>query len=207
MIDFDKEFFQRTWGESGYYEMFSYGVGIHAVCKASIDPFIDKSKVALEIGCGGGVFTEYLLGRFKHLFGIDVIKKPELFALFKDFTYIEQSDRATSCEGIETDSIDFCFSYNVFCHLSNEMLTEYLKSVYRVLKHGGDFVFMMANWKHSKKNVPNPENYKIGDMLPFGHFYQTDDTLDIIADIDQWKVVKPNMLPEHRDIIVHLRKK
>lgn len=206
-IDFTKEYFQRTWGKEGYYEKFNYGVGIDTVCSISIVPFFGMAKNALEIGCGGGVFTERMINKFGYLTAIDVIEYPQQFFKFNNFSYIEQKDRATDCEGVQNNSIDFCFCYNLFCHLSNEMLVEYLKSVFRVLKRGGDFVFMIANFKHSKIHVPDSDKYKLGDLFSFGHFYQDDRTIDVIADKTQWQIINRNMIPEHRDILIHLKKK
>jgi|GEM_PF-2818684 len=206
--NFTKDFFQLAWGAEGYYENFNYGLGIESVCDVSLTPFLSLKKNALEIGCGGGVFTERMIGKFKSVTGIDVISKPKKFDEFKEFNYIELPNQSFDCKGVLVNSIDFCFSYNVFCHLSNEALAEYLISVNKVLKKGGDFVFMIANFEHSKKHFPNEiNNFKIGDMLPIGHFYQSTETLNIIADLNKWEIVNSNLLPEHRDIIIHLKKK
>jgi cyclopropane fatty-acyl-phospholipid synthase-like methyltransferase len=206
--NFTKEFFQKAWGPEGYYENFNYGLGIEAVCEVALYPFLSIDKKALEIGCGGGVFTERMIGKFKNLTAIDVIQQPVKFKEFENFKYIELPNQNFECKGVPANSIDFCFSYNVFCHISNEGLTEYLTSVNRVIKKGGDFVFMIANFNHSKKHFPNEANqFKIGDMLPIGHFYQSEDTLNIIADLNKWEVINSNLLPEHRDIVIHLKKK
>lgn len=200
----NKEFFQRTWGDEGYYEYFSYGVGIKKVMEVCLFPFFDNNKVALEIGCGGGTFTEKMIGRFEYVIAIDVIKRPR-HLYHKDFTYIELPDNTYNCEGILDNCIDFCFSYNLFCHLSNEQIKEYISDVHRTLKPRGDFVFMLANYKHTKKHLD--KEYDLGELTPVGHYVQDERTLDFIIDKDQWEVVSPNMIPEHRDIIVHLKKK
>lgn len=205
--DLSKQFFQKAWGEHGYYEYFSYGVGIDAFCEVALTPFLSEEKIALEIGPGGGTFTDKMVGKFKLLTAIDVIQMPERFKLFENFNYIELPDRNYSCAGVPRGSIDFCFSYNVFCHLSNEALREYLKSVNDVLKVGGDFVFMLSNFKHTSRVTKNPHDFSIGDFLPMGHFYQDLRTLDLVADLDRWEVVNRNLLPEHRDIVIHLKKK
>lgn len=203
MKDFDKEFFQRSWGEGGYYENFSYGIGIDKVCEVALYPFLNKEKTVLEIGCGGGVFTERIVGKVKYLYGIDVIKQPERFKEFADFTYIELTDKNYSCTGIKSNSIDFCFAYNVFCHLSNEAITKYLKSVNRVLKSGGDFVFMLASYAHTRQHLDR--EYELGELTPLGHFHQSLETLPVIIG-HGWTVISVNLTPEHRDIIVHLKK-
>lgn len=209
-MEITKEEFQRHWGKSGYTEDFTYGVGIDEVSKHIIAPFISKEKDALEIGCGGGSFTKRLIGNFKTLTAIDVIKKPAQFNDFKDFTFIELSDKDYDCTGVKDGSIDFCFCYNVFCHLPHHALKSYLKSVNRVLKQGGDFVFMLSNIEELKKLYPmseNPDTIKEGDFTSLGHFSQNTNTLKNICDFTQWEVINENIIPNHRDIIIHLRKK
>jgi hypothetical protein len=38
-----------------------------------------------------------------------------------------------------------------------------------------------------------------------GHFYQDDRTLDVIIG-SGWEIVSRNIIPEHRDTIIHLKK-
>lgn len=194
MIDFTKEFFQKAWGEIGYYENFSYGVGIDKVCEVCLYPFLSKRKKVLEIGSGGGVFTKRIENIVKGtLMCIDVIPKPSHFSDW--IIYFELENQDYKCTAVPDDFIEFVFAYNVFCHLSNEALIEYLKSVHRVLKKDGDFVFMLSSY-----------GGELGTLLPVGHFAQDDRTIDIIVG-EGWEIINRNMIPEHRDIIVHLKKK
>ena len=200
--DFDKHFFQTAWGEEGYLEPFSYGVGIETVCEVGLVPFLSPHKDALEIGPGGGTFTQRMVGQFNHLTVMDVIRQPKAFEAYENFTYIELSDKNFDCP-VDAYSIDFCFSYNVFCHLSNEALNKYLKGINKALKFGGDFVFMLSNYRHTSQFG---KGYSLGDFLPMGHFYQDLRTLDLIADFNEWEIINNNSLPDHRDIVCHLRK-
>jgi SAM-dependent methyltransferase len=200
--DFDKEFFQRSWGKDGYYEEFSYGVGINRVLDECVRPYLSQDKTALEIGCGGGTFTQFMQGNFKLLYGLDVIKKPSRFDSYKPFKFIELPDKTYKCAGVNDKTIDYVFAYNVFCHLSNEALTSYLADVNRVLKSGGDFIFMLSNYRNVKDKHKSD---KFGHLLGMGHFYQDDRTLDAIIG-EGWKIINRNIIQEHRDIIIHLRK-
>lgn len=205
MKDFSKEYFQRAWGTEGYYEEFSYGVGIDTVCNVGLIPFFSLEKKALEIGPGGGTFTKRMLGNFQHLTAMDVIKMPKAFEEFTDFKYIELNGDRFDCP-LPEGSIDFCFAYNVFCHLSNDALKQYLKGIHKALKTGADFIFMLSDWEHTSKFTHNPRKYSLGDLLPMGHFYQDLLTIDIIVDLSEWEVVNKNLLPDHRDILVHIKK-
>lgn len=206
-FDFSKKYFQRSWGVDGYYEKFSYGVGYEKVCQICLDPFFDKNKTALEVGCGGGTFTERMIGKFEYLTVIDVIQMPKQFSRYQSFKYIELDDKSYDCSLVSDNTKDFCFCYNLFCHLSNEAIKEYIKNIHRVLRPGSSFVFMLANFEHSKAQLDSDRKFELGDILPFGHFYQDDRTLDIVVDSSQWEIETRNMIPSHRDIIVHLKKK
>ena len=94
---------------------------------------------------------------------------------------------------------------NVFCHFTNDAIAEYLKSVNRILKPGGNFVFMLSRFDRIKKHVAYPERYSIGDLLPTGHFYQNEKTLDLVIG-EGWNIMNRDMIPDHRDIIIHLNK-
>lgn len=193
-VDFTKDFFIQSW-PGGYYENFSYGVGIEKVCKFCLYPFVNSTVRVLEIGSGGGVFTQRIWSKAGALTCIDVIPKPDHFSPYVE--YIELDNQDYNCTGVKDESIDFTFSYNTFCHFSNDAIRQYLKSVHRVLRPGGDFVFMLSAYGHGQE---------LGILLPMGHFSQDERTLPLVIG-EGWEIISPSMIPEHRDIIVHLKKK
>lgn len=205
-MDWTKEFFQNAWGEEGYYEHFSYGVGIDKVCEVALNPFFNHNHHALEIGPGGGVFTKGMVGMFKSLTAIDVIKMPTQFNNYAIFKYIELSSNRYDCPDVDDNSIDFCFCYNVFCHLSIYAIAEYLENVNRVLKTDGNFIFMLSRFSETEKHLPKDHGLQLHDLTPTGHYYQDERTLWVVMD-EGWEIVSRDMIPEHRDIIVHLKKK
>ena len=202
--NFTKEYFKRVW-PNGYSEP-GYGIGNAKIIEICITPFKDKEKNVLEIGPGAGVFTKHLLD-FKHIYLLDVIKSNSI-PKNENITFIELDNQDFFCTGIENNSIDFVFAHGVFCHLSNDALKTYVSSVHRILKQHSDFVFMVANIENTKKSFKEDVNeFKLGDMLPMGHFYQSQETLDLIIDKNDFDFVNRNMAPEHRDFLVHIKKK
>lgn len=205
MMDFTKEFFQRSWGESGYFETFSYGVGINKVCEITLNPFYNPDHDALEIGPGGGAFTQRMVNGFKTVTAIDVIKMPMQFSKHNNLRFIELPSNSYDCPGIPDNSIDFCFCYNVFCHLSNGAIGEYLEGVNRVLKTSGNFIFMLSRFSETEKHLPKDHGCKLGELTPTGHFYQDERTIDYVRG-DGWRIISRDLIPQHRDIIVHFNK-
>lgn len=208
--DYTKAFFQKAWGPDGYFEDFSYGVGIDKVTARALFPFVNENKTALEIGSGGGSFTRRMYGLFGRLIAIDVIPRPASFTGVEPyFSYIELADQCFQCSGVAGQSIDFIFSYNVFCHLSDVALDEYFTDIARVARPGADFVFMLSNYeKVSQLYFPDKAaDFTRGQMCPNGHFYQDALTVQWLTHPELWLIVDDNMIPEHRDRIVHLRRR
>jgi len=203
-MDFTKQNFIDFWGDTGYYEEFTYGIGIQEVIERTIVPF--SNKTCLEIGCGGGVFTKVLSEQFDEVTAIDVIPIHDGLR-YHNVKYKELDNQDYNCSGISNSSIDFVFSYGVFCHFSNDAIKEYMQSIYRVLKKGGNCVIMISNFDKIKSEFPNFcnwDDYKFGDLMSIGHFYQDDRTVDIMK--HKFKIVSRNLTPDHRDIVVHLKK-
>ena len=90
----------------------------------------------LEIGCGGGQWSKYIyeLNVFKEIYCVDVLsaehnnfweyvgeKSNNLIQYF----HVDNFD----LEQIPDNSIDYVFSYDVFCHISYSGISNYLKSL------------------------------------------------------------------------------
>lgn len=209
--EFTKKEFQSLWGEEGYYDNCQLGIGIDAVCEKVLFPFLSKNKVVLEIGCGGGVFTERIHPRCKSVVAIDVVKKPDRLKKFERLMYIELPNKNYGCKGVALEAIDFAFTSGCFCHLPYDALKKYLQSINARLKKGADFVFMISDWEYLKEICTEEERktLKPNDFTSAGHFYQDHTTLGEIMNPEQWEVISDDMIPEHKtwDRYIHLRKK
>lgn len=207
MTDFSKQEFRQFWGE-GYYEMFDYGIGIEEVVKRCIlsMELANKSNNCLEIGCGGGVFTKYLSENFGKVIALDVIDKPARLSELPNVTYYELPDKDYTCSPVKNNTIDFCFSYGVFCHFSNEAIEQYIDSIYKKLKKGGECVIMISDFDKLKEYYPSYDwsKYKFGDCTEIGHFYQNDLTVEMMQ--GRFQILSRNLTFDHRDIVVHFKK-
>jgi SAM-dependent methyltransferase len=146
-----KQNFIRAWGLSGYRENFDVysmadrgGVGEKTVVDGALRPYFNRGHVCLEIGCGGGYWSRnYLSPNFKSVIGLDVV--PVEGDWPANFRFIEVPNRDYSCFGVQDESVDFVWSFGVFCHLRNDCTWQYVKSAYRVLKPGGRATLYFAN--------------------------------------------------------------
>ena len=144
-----KEVFVNTWGESGYVENWEvYGamakVSEEYLVDKCLTPFLNKDAVCLEIGCGGGFWTKrYLMPNFKHVIALDLIPDPKFEG--NNITYHELPDRNYECLYVEDNSIDFVWSFGVFCHLNLDAIEIYLRNIYKKCKTGAKLCLYFSN--------------------------------------------------------------
>jgi SAM-dependent methyltransferase len=96
---------------------------------------------ALEIGCGPGRLMAPLSRRFRQVHGVDVSDEMVRLARrnLRGFpnAHVHFGDGA-SLTAFADESFDFVYSYAVFQHIpSREVIFQYLREAYRVLKTGG----------------------------------------------------------------------
>jgi len=126
----DAESFRRS-GERDVQELVLDDV----LLKAHLQPF--KEKTMVEIGCGIGRLTEFLIPHFKRVYGFDISSEmiqqgkqrlPEAFLISTDGQSIP----------LENESVDFVFSFITFQHMPNKKIVKRnMSEIERVLKVGG----------------------------------------------------------------------
>lgn len=104
------------------------------------DRFDFKNSTILEIGCGAGRMTEFIVENFKQIYAYDIseimvgIAKKRL-ANFNNIVFFKSGGHALE---IKDDTIDIAFSYIVFQHMpTKKMILNSLNEIYRVLRKGG----------------------------------------------------------------------
>jgi SAM-dependent methyltransferase len=118
------------------------------VVKRYLLPHVTPDSAVLEIGPGGGRWTQFLIGARE-------VTLVELNAQF--FPYLRKRFRRQrrklhfyetsgyELHGIEDDSVDFVFSFGTFVHIEREGIDEYLGEIARVLRSGGTTTIQYAD--------------------------------------------------------------
>ena len=112
------------------------------------EPFLGTCGVLLEIGAGGGRFTQVLVERCDRLIAADT--SPTMLEILGERFAGDSRLEPTLLDGkglsgIADASVDRVFSYGVFVHLQHCDMFNYLRESHRVLRPGGRGVIQHAN--------------------------------------------------------------
>lgn len=109
----------------------------------------------LEIGCGAGRLLSHVAERyqFARLIGVDISEQMVTFArdeLGSDSRIELQVNSGYDVSGIESDSVDFAYSVDVFIHIfDSDVVAGYLSEVKRVLRPSAAFRFNVRRYDAS----------------------------------------------------------
>ena len=148
---------ENTYGEYGY------NSAIFTTYMACIRPYVDANTTALEIGPGRGAWSKVILGcGAKHLYALDAASAEHTGF----WQYVGSADRATyilakdfSLDGVPDNSIDYFFSFGVFCHLKPEMSAAYIGSLARKMKSGANGFLQFGDFDKYNHCLKDPSSY------------------------------------------------
>ena len=118
------------------------------VVRKYLSPFVTPESVVLEIGPGGGRWTQFLIGSREVI--LVELNKQFFRYLRKRFRKQRRKLRfyqtsGYELNGIDAGSIDFVFSFGTFVHIDPEGIDEYLGEIHRVLKPRGNATLQYAD--------------------------------------------------------------
>lgn len=206
--DTSKEDFILAW-PGGYEEDFRfYPSDTESKVAKAISQFANPDGICIEIGPGRGLWTQrYLVPSFQKVVCIDVIHRPS--GLESDrIEWKEVGSKDYSCSGVATASMDFAFSFGVFCHLSQVACQAYLDSLFRVLKPGSSALLMFGNWSRHPSIKQDPS------LRRFANERQYPGTCWFYCDLDMAKEMVINsgfvdfvdVYPDFRDTLCTFHK-
>jgi SAM-dependent methyltransferase len=176
------------------------------------EPFFGRCDVILEIGAGGGRFTEVLLPRCRKLIAVDT--SPTMLELLRERFPNDARLECTLVDGsglpgIEAESVDAAFSYGVFVHLQHWDIFNYLAELERVLKPGGRALIQHSNtfsalgWAKFTRELPDQLNKH---KLPYTFTVNSPDLMAAFIERAGLEPVEMVVDIVRRDCIALLRK-
>jgi 2-polyprenyl-3-methyl-5-hydroxy-6-metoxy-1,4-benzoquinol methylase len=159
-------------------------------------PYLGPEVDVLELGCGGGKFSQRLASRSRSLLCTDIAAemigqtRANLAARGLGGNVSYRVLDGAEFDGVAPNSVDFIFSYDVLLHLQPQNVFSYLLDARRVLRAGGIFMlhqidlaspggmthfisqYLRGTWRH---DLAHPERR--------GHvFFMSEDQLRALAD-------------------------
>jgi len=177
------ESFQNIWhgGYFGHNNSVRNQLGLEHYLKTEVE----KNLTILEIGCGRGRWSKFIYETLqpKKLQCIDVLSQEHNG--FWSFVGNEKKERLEyfqvknfSLDEIPDNSLDFVFSYDVWCHISSSSQELYLESLYKKCKPGAKLLIMYADPEKYFKSEPN-NLWFIKEYLPKEKTSNVDDNKKI----------------------------
>ena len=173
--------FRNIWG-GGYYEgnpleplapseygALGYLSIIHAIYLMCIKPYVDGTTSVLEIGPGRGAWTKCFVERgAKKIACVDAAPAEhtgfwECVGKHENVDYHVAEDFSLSM--IEDSSIDYFFSFGVFCHIHPSGVEKYLQALSTKMRSGTHGFLMIADYEKYNKAVSQPDRYTFGNMF------------------------------------------
>ena len=152
----------------------------HVIYLACIKPWIGPDTCVLEIGPGRGAWTRLFLGA-AHVTCVDALSAEhngfyDYVGTAENLDYHQVEDFTLSM--IANGTIDYVFSYDVLCHVSFAGISEYARSLYRVMKPGAHGFVMVADYRKFNAFVDTLGQrsalnvmlrpWRLGRIRPFG---------------------------------------
>lgn len=171
------EQFQTLW-TGGYYEgdpldamaqsgygPYGYMSALHATYLCCIRPHVNENTRVLEIGPGRGAWTRcFVERRAKKVWALDALSAEhngfwEYVGRNGNVEYFQVTDNC--CTMVPDDSIDYFFSFGVFCHISPQVTHDYIQSVFRKMCSGAIGFLMVADYDKYQTMLESDPKYSI----------------------------------------------
>ncbi|MEQ8274971.1 MAG: class I SAM-dependent methyltransferase [Deltaproteobacteria bacterium] len=123
-----------------------------------IRPYVRPSSTVLEIGSGGGRWTQFLL-RARKIIVVEIV--PEFCEYLEhrfgprfEF-YLTSGDEM---RGVADASVDFVFSFGTLVHLPVPVVEAYVRESFRVLRPGGIAVLQYSDKTKQAAQLPGAQD-------------------------------------------------
>lgn len=184
-----------------------------------ISSYIGPDKDVIELGCGGGKFSQRIAPKCRSLLCTDI--SPEMIAHARNglsergvsgnvsFQLLNGTDFA----GIDSGRADFIFSYDVLLHLQPQNVFSYLLDARRVLRDDGVFMLHQINLASVggmdhflSQFIGHTWKYAFDDPRRRGHiYYMSEDQMRALA--EQAGLAAERIVTHGRDFLGLLRKR
>lgn len=152
-----------------------------------IEEYLQKNmsgKCCLEIGCGGGQWSKFIynLNVFDKIYCIDVLSEEHNH--FWEYVGNDKKDKIEyvqvkdfNLDFIPKNTLDYVFSYDVFCHISYTGQKTYLENLYNKCKIDSILLIMFADAEKYFKSEPHNIEHQRNEQRNRGINFKNDNEL------------------------------
>jgi hypothetical protein len=166
-----------------------------------IKPYVDRNKVALEIGCGRGAWSKCMTG-FGKLFCVDPVP-PDTTGFWNHVGQHNNVfyERNLTLSFLPDYGVDYVFSFGTFCHLPFEAVQDYADRMHRKIQAGANCFWMISDADKYRRSTGRGMEELMGE--PGGwHDNNLGQTLQMLMNIG-YTIISPDVGSCLRDPIVH----
>lgn len=121
-----------------------------------LQQYYNPDSVVMDIGCGIGRVAKFIAPNVRSLYCVDVsnvmLKRARKFVgSLPNVTFYRT--KGNELKGIESNSVTFAYSFDMFPHISDEATYLYLKELRRVLQPDGRIYLQFANLLHPENEA------------------------------------------------------
>jgi ubiquinone/menaquinone biosynthesis C-methylase UbiE len=189
----------EEWNESGEWK--------DALVEDVMLPVIPPGGTVLEIGPGAGRWSVLLAPRAERLIAADVAQKPlELVAerLAGSADVETLLTDGASLTGVDDDSVDAVWSFDVFVHIRPRDQAAYLTEIARVLRPGGVAAIHHADGRN-RGRAPSREGWRAPMTAKLFAALARDRGLEVERQIREWSAGRHGLGAFHDAITVMRR--
>jgi hypothetical protein len=138
---------------------------LHATYLRCIRPYVNERTRVLEIGPGRGAWTRCFIERnAAEVWALDALSAEhngfwEYVGHSPRIHYFQVEDNR--CAMVPDRSIDYFFSFGTFCHLSPQVIGDYMKSVFAKMRPGAIGFLMVADYEKFNSLLESESKFSI----------------------------------------------
>lgn len=187
-----------------------YDVWKQSMVQHLIVPNVTEPSHVLEIACGHGRWTEFLVKYAGHVTAVDLSASCLNYCRnrFRDQGNIDYFlTTGNTLPRCASGLIDFVWSYDSFVHMDREVICRYLSEIRRVLKVGGSAILHHANVddlaNHQQDGAPG---WRSAMNIALMAQLAREARLSVVSQFAYWDIEKQIGAPRFGDRITHLRR-
>ncbi len=141
------------------YGVYGFNSVLYTIYLTCIKPYVTSKSVVLEIGPGRGAWTKaFLYLGVKAIWCLDAAPAEhtrfyEYIGYNETVKYICVND--ANLKEIEDNTIDYFFSFGVFCHIPQDITKTYLENLASKMKAGSNGFLMVGDFEKYNKCIEN----------------------------------------------------